>query len=128
MSRLYVLLTISLFLALPVFFAQQPSASHFDGNSWWTHVKFLADDSLEGRDTGSEGLLKAETYAVEQLKKAGLEPAGTNGYFQPSVSTNSKSMKQNLPLPWSLQRSIQTHLLRRRRLSSPRASPALPPT
>ncbi len=34
--------------------AQQNSPdSHFDGNSWWAHVKFLADDSLEGRDTGS---------------------------------------------------------------------------
>ncbi len=82
MSRLYHLLTISLLMALSLS-AQQPATSHFDGNTWWNHVKFLADDSLEGRDTGSEGLLKAETYAVEQLKKAGLEPAGANGYFQP---------------------------------------------
>src|SRR5213075_1740231 len=64
--------------------AQQAStASHFDGNSWWEHVKFLADDSLEGRDTGSEGLRKAQAYAVEQLQKAGLEPAGVNGFYQP---------------------------------------------
>jgi len=64
--------------------AQQTSpASHFDGNSWWAHVKFLADDSLEGRDTGSEGLQKAQAYAVEQLQKAGLEPAGSNGFYQP---------------------------------------------
>jgi Zn-dependent M28 family amino/carboxypeptidase len=64
--------------------AQQTStASHFDGNSWWSHVKFLADDSLEGRDTGSEGLRKAQAYAVEQLQKAGLEPAGVNGFYQP---------------------------------------------
>jgi len=62
---------------------QTPPASHFDGNSWWAHVKFLADDSLEGRDTGSEGLRKAQAYAVEQLQKAGLEPAGTNGFYQP---------------------------------------------
>jgi len=63
--------------------AQNGSASHFDGNSWWAHVKFLADDSLEGRDTGSEGLRKAQAYAVEQLQKAGLEPAGSNGFYQP---------------------------------------------
>src|SRR5260370_14600264 len=62
---------------------QNGSASHFDGNSWWTHVKFLADDSLEGRDTGSVGLRKAQAYAVEQLQKAGLEPAGSNGFYQP---------------------------------------------
>ncbi|PYT69950.1 MAG: hypothetical protein DMG39_17335 [Acidobacteria bacterium] len=58
-------------------------ASHFDGNSWWAHVKFLADDSLEGRNTGSEGLRKAQAYAVEQFQKAGLEPAGVNGFYQP---------------------------------------------
>src|SRR5258708_437223 len=62
---------------------QAPPGSHFDGNAWWAHVKFLADDSLEGRDTGSEGLRKAQAYAVEQLQKAGLEPAGTTGFYQP---------------------------------------------
>jgi len=67
-----------------VCFGQQNSSStHFDGNSWWAHVKFLADDSLEGRNTGSEGLRKAQEYAVEQLRKAGLEPAGTDGFYQP---------------------------------------------
>jgi len=65
-------------------FAQQNSSStHFDGNSWWAHVKFLADDSLEGRNTGSQGLRKAQAYAVEQLQKAGFQPAGTDGFYQP---------------------------------------------
>src|SRR5207245_6250033 len=31
----------------------------------------------------SEGLRQAQAYAVEQLQKAGLEPAGTNGFYQP---------------------------------------------
>ncbi|GAC1618470.1 MAG: M20/M25/M40 family metallo-hydrolase [Candidatus Acidiferrum sp.] len=63
--------------------AQQSSPpSHFDGNTWWSYVKFLADDSLEGRETGSEGLRKAEAYAVEQFRMAGLKPAGTAGFYQ----------------------------------------------
>jgi Zn-dependent M28 family amino/carboxypeptidase len=61
---------------------QNASSAHFDGKSWWAHVKFLADDSLEGRNTGSEGLRKAQAYAVEQLQKAGFEPAGTDGFYQ----------------------------------------------
>ncbi len=78
------LLLFGLSLSLSGFvFAQQNSSSHFDGNTWWSHVKFLADDSLEGRDTGSEGLKKAQAYAIEQFKKAGLEPAGTEGFYQP---------------------------------------------
>src|SRR5437660_9050980 len=79
-----IFLAILFFACAAISSAQQNgSASHFDGNSWWAHVKFLADDSLEGRDTGSEGLRKAQTYAVEQLQKAGLEPAGSNGFYQP---------------------------------------------
>jgi hypothetical protein len=62
--------------------AQQPP-KHFDGNSWWQHVQFLADDKLEGRETGSEGLRTAESYVVDQLTKAGLQPAGVNGFYQP---------------------------------------------
>ena len=54
---------------------QTPPASHFDGKSWWAHVKFLADDALAGRNTGSEGLRKAEAYAVEH--RIPIEPAVT---------------------------------------------------
>ena len=62
----------------------RPSAgTHFDGKSWWNYVKVLADDDMEGRETGSEGLRKAEAYIVEQLKSAGLEPAGSDGFYQP---------------------------------------------
>jgi Zn-dependent M28 family amino/carboxypeptidase len=63
--------------------AQQPPAKPFNGNSWWSHVQFLADDKLEGRETGSEGLRTAEAYVVDQLTKAGLQPAGVNGFYQP---------------------------------------------
>src|SRR6476620_9889309 len=62
---------------------QKPAKLMFDGKSWFDHVKVIADDSMEGRETGSLGLRKAEAYVVEQLKSAGLEPAGTNGYYQP---------------------------------------------
>lgn len=82
MFRRHLFLLASLVVALSAP-AQQPSPIHFDGSSWWNYVKFLADDSLEGRDTGSEGLRKAQSYAVAQFQKAGLEPAGSEGFFQP---------------------------------------------
>ena len=53
------------------------------GKLWWSHVQFLADDSLEGRGTGSPGFEKAANYMVEQFRAAGLEPAGVDGYRQP---------------------------------------------
>ncbi len=63
-------------------FAQSPQAN-FDGKTWWDYVKVLADDKLEGRETGSPGLHRAEEYIVDQLKYSGLKPAGSNGYYQP---------------------------------------------
>src|SRR5690242_7090781 len=77
-----IVLATAALLALAGGVPAQQSPSHFDGKTWWEHVKYLADDSLEGRDTGSEGLRKAQAYAVEQFKKAGLEPAGTDGFYQ----------------------------------------------
>ena len=47
-----------------------------DGKRWWSHVQFLADDKLEGRNTGSEGHRKAAQYVAEQFERAGLKPAG----------------------------------------------------
>jgi hypothetical protein len=63
--------------------SSEPGTPTFDGQSWWNYVKVLADDKMEGRDTGSEGLRRAQAYIVEQLKADGLQPAGTDGYYQP---------------------------------------------
>ena len=82
MSRKQFILAVLLCVS-PAVYGQSNVVSYFDGNSWWAQVKFLADDTLEGRDTGSEGLRKAQAYAVEQFEKAGLEPAGTKGFYQP---------------------------------------------
>jgi len=63
--------------------AAAQTTSHFDGQTWWDHIKVLADDKLEGRDTGSPGERAAQAYAIEQLKNAGAAPAGTDGFYQP---------------------------------------------
>src|SRR5580692_13206743 len=78
-------LRLSLFLLalLIAFSAAAQTTPHFDGQTWWNHIRVLADDKLEGRDTGSRGEKEAQAYAVEQLKNAGAEPAGTNGFYQP---------------------------------------------
>src|SRR5664280_2342504 len=81
MKRLLPIMLLSTTLA-----AQNPpakTAPNFDGNSWWGYVKVLASDQMEGRETGSEGLRKAAAYIVDQLKADGLQPAGSNGFYQP---------------------------------------------
>lgn len=54
-----------------------------EGQRWWAHIQYLADDKLEGRLTGSEGHRKAAGYVAGKFATAGLKPAGTDGYFQP---------------------------------------------
>jgi hypothetical protein len=46
-------------------------------------VAFLADDKLEGRQTGTEGEIKAAEYIKNRFEKLGLSPKGTEGFFQP---------------------------------------------
>jgi Zn-dependent M28 family amino/carboxypeptidase len=58
------------------------AAEHFDGNTWWDTVKEISDDKYEGRDTGSKGEHQAQEFIVGKLKSLGVEPAGSNGYFQ----------------------------------------------
>jgi Zn-dependent M28 family amino/carboxypeptidase len=85
-------LWIAVFLA-PAF-AQQGNAPSFDGKSWWEHIKVLAADNMEGRDTGSPGLKKAEAYVVGKLKSAGLQPAGVKGYYQPVKFVSRQLVEQ----------------------------------
>ncbi|MDX2180733.1 MAG: M28 family metallopeptidase [Bryobacteraceae bacterium] len=50
---------------------------------WWKHVEVLADDKMEGRETGSKGHRMAAEYVAAEFERAGLKPSGSKGYFQP---------------------------------------------
>lgn len=63
------------------------------------HLNIIAADSMEGRDTGSEGQKKAGRYLVEQYKKDGIPfPKGADSYYQkvPAAFMN-KDSGENLP-------------------------------
>jgi len=56
------------------------------------HMSFLADDLLEGRDTGTRGYRIASRYVAAQLEAMGLEPAGDDGSFFQSVPLRSSTI------------------------------------
>lgn len=59
------------------------AGARIDENKTRAHVKFLADDLLEGRGTGSRGGLLAAKYIAAQFEAMGLEPASPDrSYFQ----------------------------------------------
>ena len=46
-------------------------------------VAFLADDKLEGRQTGTQGEAKASEYLISRFKEIGLQTKGTKDFLQP---------------------------------------------
>jgi hypothetical protein len=78
---------IALFVAIASFLFASDTAKPdltLEGTRWWSHVQVLADDNMEGRNTGSEGHKRAAQFLAGEFEKAGLKPAGINGgYIQP---------------------------------------------
>ena len=58
-------------------------ADGFSADEAMVHITALTQPELEGRVAGSEGSAAAATYIAAQFSAYGLEPAGTDGYFQP---------------------------------------------
>ncbi|HEX8469254.1 MAG TPA: M28 family metallopeptidase [Allosphingosinicella sp.] len=73
---------LSLALASPA--PAQPAVESpiFSPESFRSHVAFLADDRLEGRDTGSRGFDLAALYVASRFEALGLKPAGGDGWYQ----------------------------------------------
>ncbi|MEK6637531.1 MAG: M28 family metallopeptidase [Pseudomonadota bacterium] len=46
------------------------------------HIEFLADDALEGRETGTRGHEIAANYVASRFLALGLSPANKEGWFQ----------------------------------------------
>jgi hypothetical protein len=60
----------------------QTMLDKISANSLRGHLSFIASDLLEGRGTPSRGLDLAAEYIAAQFRRAGLEPAGDDGFFQ----------------------------------------------
>src|SRR5579859_6266777 len=64
-----------------------------DGERIRAHVRFLADDLLEGRGTGARGGDIAARYLATQFALDGLKPAGDDGsYFQKVNFTGAQTL------------------------------------
>ena len=56
-----------------------------DTRAWWHTTESLANDRMEGRDTGSAAYQRAAELVAARFRKAGLQPAGDSGSFFQSV-------------------------------------------
>src|ERR1700678_3818538 len=76
----YATLAITLLLAFTAS-AQSPQKPDAATAAWWGQTVALSNDSMEGRDTGTEAYERAAKYVADQFAAAGLKPAGDNGTF-----------------------------------------------
>src|SRR5688572_12121738 len=56
-----------------------------------TRTYIIADDSMEGRDTGRRGGLRSAQYIATELKRLGLEPAGDKGTYLQQIPWVSRT-------------------------------------
>src|ERR1700691_33724 len=78
--------------------AIQQISSRLTPNDLKADVSFLASDLLQGRATPSPGLDIAAEYIAAQFRRAGLEPAGDDGYFQTALYANVTPNLEGLEL------------------------------
>jgi hypothetical protein len=83
----FISVLFSIFLSFRLLGQQANMATHYaatiDSNTLKTHVYKLASTEFQGRETGTEGNLKAAQYIAGQLASYGIQPIpGDGDYFQ----------------------------------------------
>jgi hypothetical protein len=69
--------------ALPLKYTPKPTSGAISAGDLMSRLYAFADDSLMGRDAGTEGSYKATAMLAREVERLGLKPAGENGtYFQ----------------------------------------------
>src|SRR5215208_234176 len=67
---------------LPLKLAPRPTSAAITPADLMTRLYIFADDSMMGRQVGTEYNLKGTAYIEREVRRLGLQPAGTEGYFQ----------------------------------------------
>jgi Zn-dependent M28 family amino/carboxypeptidase len=75
---------------------EKSAGAKIDENLLRAHIKFLADDLLEGRGPGARGGMIAAKYIAANFEALGLEPAAANrSYFQQVQMIGTRTDPEN---------------------------------
>ena len=123
MLRLNAILLLIFLFTLPCLSQKLKKADKISRDNLEAHVRYLADDRLEGRRAGSPGEKLAMEYISDKFKSAGLLPKGNDGYYQEfeineglqindgtTFSINDVTLeagKDYFPFPYSARKSIE---------------------
>jgi len=81
--------------SLPLKLAPKPTTSAITPADLMTRVYIFADDSLMGREVGTEYHLKATAYIEREVRRLGLQPGGDNGTFFQNIQVNSHPLAKD---------------------------------
>ena len=87
------------------------SAGDADGKRWWSYVEALANDGMQGRQTGSPEHRKAAEYVASQFQQAGLFPAGVKDTCSRSSSPPAGLSSRKAASSWFAMRRRTGSLL-----------------
>src|SRR4051812_30148533 len=68
---------------LPLKYTGKPTTAPISAADLMTRLYIFADDSMMGRQVGTEYNLKGTAYIEREVRRIGLVPAGDNGGFFP---------------------------------------------
>jgi Zn-dependent M28 family amino/carboxypeptidase len=74
---------------------QKTSEVSADASRIKSHLRFLSDDLLEGRDTGARGHEIASLYIAAEFEKYGLTPAGDDGTYMQRINFVQANIEQS---------------------------------
>ena len=67
---------------LPLKYKAKPTKATITAGDLMSRLYIFSDDSMMGRQFGTEGNLKGTEYIAAEMKRLGLKPAGDDGYYQ----------------------------------------------
>jgi Peptidase family M28 len=70
---------------LPLKHEPEPTTAAITPRDLMTRLYIFADDSMQGRETGTAGHVRSTDYIARELRRLGLEPAGDSGSFFQTV-------------------------------------------
>ena len=89
-------LAIALFTLLLTVATSAQTLGAADPVGYLDDIKALTAPDMEGRGAGTKGIARAASLLEKRYRRLGLQPAGTNSYFQPfSVITGAKLKSHN---------------------------------
>ncbi|HEY9225236.1 MAG TPA: M28 family peptidase [Gemmatimonadaceae bacterium] len=79
----------------PLKLAPKPTSPAISSGDLMTRLYIFADDSMMGREVGTEYHLKATDYIARELRRIGLQPGGDSGTFFQNIPVRAHPLAQD---------------------------------